>query len=139
MSSFQILQFQDCSGESGSLVPIEFSNLQQFLTPQRIYFLHQVPAGCTRGGHAHKIEKEIFICLSGSCIARIDADGKGKKEFSLKSPHKGIFVDTLVWHEFSNFSPDCILLAISSTAFMPGEKNYLENYREFCGIFSEKK
>ena len=89
-----------------------------------------MPQKSTRGGHAHIIEKEVFLCAQGKCTSIIDS-GKGKEEIALDSPEKAIFIDTMVWHEFTDFSEDCVLLALSSTPYLPGKTNYIHSYEEF--------
>lgn len=115
---------------AGDLVPIELQEKIPF-SVARVYFLKNIPAGITRGAHAHLLEQEVFLCVSGSCTALIDEDGQGKKEIRLDSPQKALFVDTMVWHEFTNFSSDCVLLALSSVPYTPGETNYLTSYAAF--------
>ena len=124
-----IINLQSHSGENGTLVPIELSDKIPF-NVKRVYFLHSVPKNVMRGGHAHKIEKEVFLCVKGSCFAIIDS-GNGKEKIALNSPEKAIFIDTMVWHEFIDFSEDCVLLALSSTKYLKGEQNYIYSYEEW--------
>jgi len=112
----------------GKLVPIELDSNIPFEV-KRTYYLWNVPAGSVRGAHAHTIEKEFFICIRGRCHIKISTDGGSLHKIVLNTPNRGIFVDNLVWHEFSDFSPDAILLCFSSTGYLPD--NYINDFEEF--------
>ncbi len=136
MKKFEVLEFPIYQDEKkGSLIPFEFTDKIPFEV-KRSYIIKDVSnINITRGGHAHLKEKEVFVCLEGKCVIQVDINGEGKKKYYLNSSQKGAFVDTFTWHEFSHFSKDAILLAFSSTEYMPGEENYLEDYSKFCDGF----
>ncbi|QQS59062.1 FdtA/QdtA family cupin domain-containing protein [Candidatus Peregrinibacteria bacterium] len=119
----------------GKLVPIELDSAIPFPT-KRVYYLWGVPVGAVRGGHAHTIEKEFFICLRGRCTLKFSTDGSPLQKISLNNPRRGIFVDNLVWHEFCDFSPDAILLCFSSTSYLPD--NYISDFEDFRKVCKEQ-
>lgn len=125
--NFNIIEFPVHTDGRGSLVPVEFSTLP--FVPQRIYYLFDSKE--TRGAHAHLIEEEIFVCIKGKCRALIDPDGTGKQEIWLDNPQKAIYCGVNCWHEFDSFSDDAVLLAISSTQYLPGTQNYVAEYKMF--------
>jgi len=60
----------------GATIPFDF---------KRVYYLFDIPAGSTRGGHAHKEQYELLLPLSGSFDVIIN-DGNIKtpiKDYSL--------------------------------------------------------
>lgn len=124
------------SSESGKLVPIELESALPFKT-KRIYYISAVPVGAVRGAHAHTIEEECFICIRGRCTATVSTDGVNMQKIALYQPHVGLYVSKLVWHEFSNFTPDAIMLCISSTPYLPD--NYINNLDDFRKICEKKK
>lgn len=128
--NFSFLSLPAHSDARGMLVPIECDESLPFV-PKRVYFLTNTPVDTTRGAHCHFVEEEIFVCISGSCRAWIDADGKGRQEIILDNPTKAIFVGKLCWHEFDNFSEGAVLLCLSSVHYMPGESNYEYSYEKF--------
>jgi len=119
---------------NGKLLPIEFFSAVPFEV-MRTYFIWAVPLGTKRGGHAHTKEKEVFICLRGRCNLYFSTDGKKTQKIPLQNPQKAIFVDNLVWHEFSDFSPDALLLAFSSTKYLP--ENYISSFDDFAKIIQK--
>lgn len=134
MENVAIFELTKFESSNGNLFPIELASEIPF-TVKRIYYIKDIPEDITRGGHAHVIEKEVFVCIHGSCTCKVDTDGKGKQEIQLDSPQKAIFINVNVWHEFDNFSKDAILLAFSSTEYLPGPSNYLDDYGKFCRKF----
>ncbi len=111
----------------GWLAPCEFENLP--FVPVRAYWLHGKPNEM-RGQHAHHVEHELFVCLSGSCTAEVE-DTRGVATVQLDSPNKGIYIPTYCWHQFQDFSEDCVLLALASTPYMPGDANYITDRTTF--------
>lgn len=116
----------------GSLCPLELGDLP--FIPKRIYFLFDTRA--PRGGHAHKKEKEVFICIRGSFRARIH-DGKRWRTFAMKRPGQALYTTNFVWHEFHQFTPGAIMLALSSTPY-EGQKGYIINLEEFLNLCRKK-
>lgn len=66
-------QFRD---SRGLLVPVEFSKFMPFAV-KRMFWIADVPAGGTRGGHAHKRCHQFAICTTGA-IAIEAFDGHTK-------------------------------------------------------------
>ncbi len=95
---------------------------------KRVYFITGIKA--PTGAHCHKIEAEFFVLQQGSCIAVID-NGNGLEEFKMQGPTSAMYVPPRVWHHFKDFSPDAVLLALSSTNYNPDRSDYVEDYEEF--------
>lgn len=129
MHRIEIFQFPLNADTRGSLVPIEFMYLP--FQPKRIYYLTDSKE--KRGGHAHRDEEEIFICVKGSFEARIH-DGKAWHTFHLKEPCDALYNDKMIWHEFEDFSKDAVMLCLSSTSYDPKRKGYIMDFEEFLKI-----
>ncbi len=127
MKKYEIIQFPEFSDARGSLVPFEYSELP--FKPERSYLVTAAP-GEIRGGHSHAIEQEIFLAASGSATLVVN-DGTGDVEISLDSKTKGVLVRTDCWHELHDFSDGAVVLALSSTPYLPGESNYLTDKAQF--------
>lgn len=109
----------------GGLCAIEWKELP--FRPKRVYFLYEVKG--LRGGHAHKKEKEVFVCIQGKFRGRIH-DGKRFKSFVFKKPGQALYTANLIWHGFDKFSKNALMLALSSTSY-EGEKGYIMKFEEF--------
>lgn len=113
------------------LTPIEFKDVAPFAV-KRAYYVTDLQSGSVTGEHCHKVEEEVFVMVRGSCTAIIDRGiGAGKEEIPFAAPGAAMYVPNLVWHGFKNFSPDAVLLALSSTNYSPDRSDYVENYDEY--------
>ena len=104
----------------GALTAIE---LKDFISwePKRIYYVTDVVG--TRGGHAVRGEKKIYVCMQGSCTGRFH-DGKDWIEFPLQGPSEMVKMEGLCFREFVNFSPGTVLMAVSSVHYNKADYIY---------------
>ena len=107
--------------------PVELKDYIEFEV-KRVYFITK-PTGDS-GQHCHLKEEEMFILLNGTVTAVID-QGKGLEEHKLVGPTDAFYVGNYVWHGFKDFSPDAVLLAISSTNYNPNREDYIEDYAKY--------
>ena len=129
MLSFKKMKIKQIQNEKADYGFIEVKEYVDF-EPKRIYYVHYCKEAT--GQHCHKIEEELFVVQKGSCIAIID-QGKGKEDIEMIQGD-AIYVGNYVWHGFKNFSPDAVLLAISSTNYSPDRSDYVEDYEEYLKV-----
>lgn len=96
--------------------------------PRRYYTLAGVPMGKIRGGHAHAAYHTFIVALCGSCLATYD-DGTSRRSVTLDRPTIGLYLPPLHWRELSGFTPDGLVLCISSGLYDPAE--YIHDYGMF--------
>ena len=95
---------------------------------KRVYYLHDVPSGASRGGHAHKEQHEFLIALSGSFNVIID-DGKTKTSYTLNKPDEGLLIPSGFWRELEDFSSGGICLVLASAEYL--EEDYIRDYTNY--------
>jgi len=95
---------------------------------KRVYSVSGTKEGVRRGFHAHKELIQLAIVLHGSCSFLLD-DGVTRKNVELNTPHQGLLVDSMIWHEMFDFSQNCVLLMIASDLY--DESDYIRDYDEF--------
>ena len=96
---------------------------------KRVYWTYDVPAGESRGGHAHKECVEFIIAVSGSFTVTLD-DGHGNcKDFHLNHPWQGLMVKTGIWRTREDFSSGAVCLVLASELF--NENDYIREYDDF--------
>lgn len=127
LKMFKEISLKEYGDERGSLVAIEGNNNIPF-DVRRVYYIFGTKKDVERGFHAHKDLKQLLVCVSGSCDLVLD-NGKYRNEVSLSSPTKGVILDSLIWREMKNFSPDCVLLVLASELY--DEVDYIRDYDEF--------
>lgn len=107
--------------EGGCHIPFEI---------KRVFYITDVPAGASRGDHAHKTCEEVMFVIQGSVDLHI-SDGITEMELKLDSPGKGILIPAEVWLRTDNFAPGTICLVLCSHHFdmddyILGFDNYLK-------------
>ncbi len=95
---------------------------------KRVYWVYDVPAGESRGGHAHRECRELIIAVSGSFSVTID-NGREKETFHLNHPWQGLLVETGVWRTLDDFSSGAVCLVLASQGFE--ESDYIRDYSEY--------
>ena len=103
---------------------------------KRAYWVYDVPAGECRGGHAHKLCKEVLIALSGSFHVTVD-NGEEQKTVLLNHPYQGLLIDTDVWRTLDDFSSGAVCLVLASEPFDEGD--YIREYDDFLRYLADKK
>ncbi len=127
IESCQIRKLPTISDERGDLSFIESGRHVPFPI-ERIYYLHDIPAGASRGGHAHKRLKQLIIAISGHFDIVLD-DGVSQKRVHLDRANIGLYVCPMIWRELDNFSPGSVCLVLASRPYE--EEDYYRNHDEF--------
>ena len=126
---FQKLEVKKIDAPNFTMSPVELKDYIDF-EAKRIYYISAPKGEMKSGAHCHKIEKELFVMIQGTCTAVVDY-GNGQEEVPMEGPTSAIYVGEYVWHHFKDFSSDAILLAVSSTNYNPNREDYIENYEEY--------
>lgn len=110
--------------ESGRDVPFDI---------RRVYYLHDVPYGAERGGHAHRQLRQAIIALSGSFTARTH-DGVSWSEDLLSDPAEALLVPRMTWRELVGFTSGAVCVVLASEYF--DEADYIRDFGEFVALAS---
>ena len=70
----------------------------------------------------------MIICVSGSCDFILD-NGTERTTVHLNNPAQGLYLESNIWREFTNFSPDCVLMVLASEHY--DERDYIRDYPTF--------
>lgn len=127
MSLIKWVDFQILGDERGSLVALETDRAVPFEI-KRVYYIYRTGENVSRGFHAHRNLKQVAICVAGRCRMVID-NGYVREDTWLDCPTKGLLIESMVWREMHDFSPDCVLLVLASEHF--DESDYIRNYETF--------
>jgi hypothetical protein len=98
---------------------------------ERVYWIHGIPHGARRGGHAHRSVYELILPAAGEFDVHCD-DGTECHTVHLNDPSRGLLLDPCVWRELSGFSPDAMCLVLASGRY--DEDEYLRDYSEFAAL-----
>ena len=127
MKRYKILDFPQLGDERGHLVVIEGMKHIPF-DIKRIFYIYGTEENVVRGQHANKLSEFVLVNLCGECKIFVD-DGRYQEVILLDKPHKGIYLEKMVWKNMYDFSKDSVLLVLSSEVY--DVKEYIRNYVEF--------
>lgn len=123
----RIIEIDQHRDERGCLSVVEADWTAGFPI-QRVYFLHESPAGAARGAHAHRLLEQLVIAVHGSFTIRVD-DGFHHAEYRLSDPGKALYVGPMVWRDLFDFSPGAVCLVLASHHY--DSDDYFRDYEQF--------
>jgi dTDP-4-dehydrorhamnose 3,5-epimerase-like enzyme len=123
-----ILEFPQMGDARGNLVVIEGEQQIPFEI-KRVFYLYGSDSSVIRGQHANRKSEFVLVNVNGTSKVRV-RDGKGYDEvFCLNKPFGGLYIPKMMWKDMYEFSPDSILLILSSEHYDSGE--YIKTYSDF--------
>ncbi|HEY5959195.1 MAG TPA: WxcM-like domain-containing protein [Polyangiaceae bacterium] len=111
----------------GDLVARQVGRGMPFV-PQRFFVVFGVPSKEVRGEHAHRVCKQLLVCLHGS-ISVVADDSKNRQEFVLDSADLGLYLPPMVWGIQYKYSADATLLVLASHPYDAAD--YIRDYDAF--------
>jgi dTDP-4-dehydrorhamnose 3,5-epimerase-like enzyme len=123
----QLISLPKSEDPRGNLSFIEENSHVPFKI-RRSYWIHDVPGGQIRGGHAFMEQQELIVALSGSFDVIVD-DGKEVNTYSLNRSYYGLYIPAGFWRQMQNFSTNSLALVLSSTIY--DEDDYIRDYNDF--------
>jgi dTDP-4-dehydrorhamnose 3,5-epimerase-like enzyme len=121
------IKLRTFSDPRGHLAVAEIEKELPFMV-KRIFLIHNTKSNAERAAHATIKQEEVLFCLHGSLKVMLD-DGLNKQEVVLNDPTRGLHIGKSVWRTLSDFSPNCVLLALSNTKYMTDD--HISDYNEY--------
>jgi len=122
-----VIEIPKISNRAGNISIVEGLKNLPFET-KRIFYIYDIPAGESRGAHAHKACHQFLVAAGGSFEVAMD-DGINKRTVSLNRPFYGLHIPPGIWAHELNFSSGAICLVLASEKYM--EEDYIRDYEEF--------
>jgi dTDP-4-dehydrorhamnose 3,5-epimerase-like enzyme len=97
----------------------------------RVFYVHEVPDGVERGGHAHHVTEQFVLALAGRFTLEL-TDGRDKRRFELDSPHRGVYIPPMIWDRLHDFSSRAVCVVLASTQY--AESDYVRDWKEFLRL-----
>jgi hypothetical protein len=99
---------------------------------QRVFFVYDVPAGASRGDHAHKTLYELIVGLNGRFDVLLD-DGHRRRTVTV-APGVALLLPPGVWATQTAFEAGTCYAVLCSHPYDPAD--YLRDYAEFQRFIS---
>ena len=123
------LEFVQHGDTRGQLIALESLSEQVPFEVKRVYYIFDTTPGTVRGKHAHKVLKQVLICVSGACTIECEMPDGSKNVHRLDWPNRGLLIEGPVWRNMKEFSKDAVLLVLASEHY--DETDYIRDYEEF--------
>lgn len=111
----------------GSIGVVEGEELLPFQV-RRLYFIRDVPAGATRGSHAHRHLEQLILAVTGSVTVQLD-DGSTTSSYELTGPDVALQVPPGFWRTLIDFAPGTVVAVLASQEY--DERDYIRDYDDF--------
>ena len=122
-----LIQLQKHGDDRGVLISLEDQRNVPFEI-KRVYYLFGTKEGTKRGLHAHRNLRQMVIAVRGQCRFLLD-NGRERVELFLDNPAQGLLIESMLWREMFDFSPDCVLMVLANAHY--NELDYIRDYKEF--------
>lgn len=116
-----MIQLFTIKDQRGSLTALE----RPIFAIKRVYYLHGVPRGATRGGHAHKTLQRLLVAVSGAFEAKVN----DREPQRLGDATQGLYVGPMEWLELSDFTPNAVCMVFASAEYDP--EDYIRDKEEW--------
>jgi dTDP-4-dehydrorhamnose 3,5-epimerase-like enzyme len=114
------------SEKSGTLGVLDLPEMP--FQPQRLYWIHSVPAESNRGNHAHKELRQFFCVLKGTMVIEL-SDGKDTVSLSMNENRELLVIPPGLWRKLHKFSDDAVVLVGADASYNP--QDYIYDWQEF--------
>jgi len=95
---------------------------------ERVYHLHGVPAGGSRGGHGHRRLEQLLVAVAGEFDVLLD-DGAERRIVRLDDPGTGLYIPPGIWRELEAFAAGSVCLVLASMLYDAAD--YERDYADF--------
>ncbi|HEY0996787.1 MAG TPA: FdtA/QdtA family cupin domain-containing protein [Gemmatimonadaceae bacterium] len=113
--------------DRGQLSVIEKREVAPFAIA-RIFYVHGLPTGAERGGHAHKTLEEFIVCTSGRLEVEV-TDGRARDRVVLESPREGLYLPPMLWAVQRALEPGTGYFVLASHEY--DADDYIRDYDEY--------
>ena len=96
---------------------------------KRAYWVFDLAAEATRGGHSHKTLERILIPMAGSFVALVN-----EKPYGLYKPWVGLYVEPLEWLDLRDFSAGAAFIVLASAEY--SEADYIRDRADYDKLIS---
>jgi dTDP-4-dehydrorhamnose 3,5-epimerase-like enzyme len=131
----KLVDLQNFTGSDGSISILEFASSKAF-SPQRLFFVHNVPPNKSRGFHAHRECAQLLIAANGVCTLDV-VRGEKKLKVIMDNSERAVLVPRMTWATQTYSSTDSVLIVLASHAY--DKEDYIEDFELYSQLIEEKE
>lgn len=95
---------------------------------KRVYWTYHTPQDVVRGNHAHIDLEQVLVAVSGVIEIEVTLQNGEKKQFTLNSPNKGLYLPNMCWRTMK-YSHNAVQMCLASAVY--DEQDYIREINEF--------
>jgi dTDP-4-dehydrorhamnose 3,5-epimerase-like enzyme len=103
---------------------------------KRIFYMHRIPEGLERGGHAHQNTQQHVIALSGRFVLDV-SDGDRTETYVLDDPNRGLYLPAMTWVRLYGFEANTVILVLCDTKY--DHNRVIRNWDHYCRLQRESR
>lgn len=127
----ELVEMRVIVAKEGSISVAEYEALP--FAVRRLYFIRDVPAGVTRGHHAHRTLEQALFVVCGAVNVTLEGE-YGTFDFHLANPRNLLLIPPMHWRVLSKFDTGAIIGVAASDVYR--EEDYIRDksifYRELA-------
>lgn len=131
----QLIDIVKISDPRGNLSVLQYPSTLPF-EPVRAYWIHDVPSGMMRHGHAFYSAQELIVALSGRIEVSTESPDGSVKRFTLSRPDQALYVPPMTWRELDNFATNSAVLIVSNRLY--DEMDYIRDKNVYNNLVNEE-
>jgi len=98
---------------------------------RRIFYMHRIPEGHERGGHAHQDTQQHVLALTGRFAMDV-SDGERTQTFVLDDPNRGLYLPAMTWVRLYGFEANTVVLVLCDTKY--DDSRVIRNWDHYCRL-----
>ena len=125
INNIEVIPFDSHCSQTGTLFIYDTASQVPFSIAK--VFAIDCNQPCIRGNHAHRVSKQLLVCLRGRCVVVVD-DGLNTKDIILSQPNVGLLIPPTLWAR-QEYLIESTFMVLTDRSF--DEADYIRNYEEF--------
>ena len=127
----RLVSLQSITDETPGLLGVAECDAHIPFTPKRLFYFTGQPAGMQRGGHAHRVQHQFIITMSGKLTVHgWDHDSSWTEH--LDKPTVGLYCAPMTWLEITFETDNAVVAVLASDIY--SEADYIRDRSEFDRI-----
>ena len=111
LDDVRLIAFRGMPADDRLVVPLEAGREVPF-DIRRVFTVQARRAGVTGGRHAHRVCRQLLVCVHGACEVSCAALLEERRSFTLDRPDLGLLIPASIWGEQHYRTADTVLMVL---------------------------
>jgi len=124
----RVIEFRPFGDASTGILTVAALQRDIPFAVRRVFWTYGTPPDVTRGRHAHHRTESVLVAVSGTVIVSTELPGGELEEFTLDSPHRGLYLPPLCWRTM-RYTASAVQVAFESEDY--SDEDYIRSLDHF--------